>query len=182
MNARSYRIDKIPGNKPIFSGLEDYNEGTSRSASKAFCRSSGRSLLILLFYPFLHSAVLHELQVFDDFFMVPDAVHLVDSGKILQAPAWEFRALEAPGYLLLLDATAEAVAAVPAGGIDMIGKASVATNLFDGDFISLGHLLQFILILILIGQVFGQSRSKDRRFQPTDCLAFSSHLLKCLTN
>jgi hypothetical protein len=122
---------------------------------KHFATARAGPLLILLFYPFLHSVVLHELQVFDDFFMVPEAVHLVDSGKILQAPAWEFRALEAPGYLFLLGATAEAVAAVPAGGIDMIGKASIATNLFDGDFISLGHLLQFILILILIGQVFG---------------------------
>jgi hypothetical protein len=87
--------------------------------------------------------------------MMPDAVHHVNFGEILQALAWEFRALEAPGYLLLLGAAAEAVAAVAAGGVDMVGKASVAANVLDGNFVRLGHLLQFILILILIGQVFG---------------------------
>ena len=47
------------------------------------------------------------------------------------------------------------MAAVSAGGVDMVGKASVAANVLDGNFVRLGHLLQFILILILIGQVFG---------------------------
>ena len=98
-------------------------------------------LPVLLFYPFLDSVVLHELQVFDDPFMMPDTVHQVDFGKILQAFAREFRTLEAPGHLLLRGAAAETVAAVATGGVDMVGKASIAANFPDADLISLGHFL-----------------------------------------
>ena len=113
------------------------------------------AFFLLLFYPVFSSMVLHKLQILDYFFMVPNAVHNVDFGKVFQSLAWKFRALEAPGYLFLLGAPTEAVAAVSAGGIDMVGKASVAANVLEGNFVRLGHLLQFILILILIGQVFG---------------------------
>ena len=108
---------------------------------KLFAAARARSLPVLLFYPFLDSVVLHELQVFDDLFMMPDTVHLVDFGKIFQALAREFRTSEAPGHLFLRGAAAETVAAVATGGVDMVGKASIAANFPDGDLVSLGHLL-----------------------------------------
>jgi hypothetical protein len=99
---------------------------------------------ILLFYPFLGSMVFHELKIFNYLFVVPDSVHHVNFGKILQSLTREIPALEAPSYFLLAGATTEAVAAVATSGVDIVGKASVATDIFDGDLIGDSHLLQFI--------------------------------------
>ncbi len=110
---------------------------------------------ILLFYPFLGSLVLHDLEIFNHLFVVPDSVHYMNFGKILQALTGEIAALETPGYFFLLSATAETVAAVATSGVDIVGKASVATDGFDRDLIGFRHLLQFIQILVLIGQVPG---------------------------
>lgn len=110
---------------------------------------------ILLFYPFLGSMVFHELEIFNHLFVVPDSVHHMNFGKILQSLTREIAALEAPSYLLIPGATTETVAAVATSGVDIVGKASVATDVFNRDLIGYSHLLQFIQILILIGQVSG---------------------------
>jgi hypothetical protein len=112
---------------------------------------------ILLFYPFFGSMVFHELEVFNHFFVVPDPIHHMNFGKIPQSLTRKIAALEAPSYFLILRAAAETVAAVATSGVDIVGKASVATDVFNGDSIGYGHLLQFIQILILISQVFGAS-------------------------
>ena len=93
------------------------------------------------FHPFLDSLIPHKLKMLDYLFMVPDAVHNVDFGKILEPLAGKFRALETPGYLLLPGAAAETVPAVAAGRIDVVGKASVAANFFHRNPTVLGHLL-----------------------------------------
>jgi len=99
------------------------------------------AFFLLFRYPFFSSKILHKLQILDYLFMVPNAVHNVDFGKVFQSLAWKFRALEAPGYLLFLGAAAETVPAVAAGGVDMVGKAPVAADFLDGDPIGLGHFL-----------------------------------------
>jgi len=99
------------------------------------------AFFLLLFYPVFSSMVLHKLQILDYFFMVPNAVHNMDFGKIFQPLAWEIRALEAPGYLFLFGASAKTVFAVAASGVNMVGKTPVAANFFDEDPISLGHFL-----------------------------------------
>ena len=99
------------------------------------------TLFFLLFYPFLDSPVLHKLKVFGHFFVMPDAVHHVDLGKILQAFTGKVKALETPGYLLLLGTATKTVSAVAAGGVDKVGKAAVAANFFNGNPIGLGHFL-----------------------------------------
>jgi hypothetical protein len=101
--------------------------------------------------------LLHELEVLDHPFVVPDAVHPMDFGKILQTLTGKVGALEAPGHLLFPGAAAESVPAIAAGGIDMVGKAPIAADGFDGDSVRLRHFLQFFLILILIGEVSGAS-------------------------
>jgi hypothetical protein len=122
------------------------------------------SFLFLLFYPLINSAVLHELQIFDDPFMVPDPVHHMNLGKILQAFAGKVGALETPGYLLLLGTAAKTVAAVGARAIHVIREAPIAADFLDGDSVRLRHFLQFFLILILIREVSGASFA----VQPTD--------------
>jgi hypothetical protein len=123
-------------------------------------------LLFLSSNPFLDSVVLHKLQVFDDLFMVPDPVDHVDLRKILQAFAGKVGTLETPGYLLLPGTTAEPVAAVAAGGIDMVGKAPIAANGLHGDAVGFRHFPQFFLILILIGEVSGAGFA----VQPAVCI------------
>jgi len=119
------------------------------SAVRAGC------FFILLFYPFLGSIVFHELEIFDHLLVVPDPVYHMNFGEILQSLTREIGALETPCYFLLLGAATETVAAVATGGVDIVGKASVTTDVFDRDLIGYRHLLQFIQILILISQVFG---------------------------
>ena len=97
------------------------------------------SFFFLPFHPFLNPVILHKLQIIDHLFMVPDAVHHMDLGKILQPFAGKVRALEAPGYFLFLGTATETVPAVLAGGIDVVGKTPVASNFFDGDPIGLGY-------------------------------------------
>jgi hypothetical protein len=99
--------------------------------------------------------ILKEAEVFDHLCMVANPIHDVDLREILQALTWEIRALEAPGYPLLSGAAAKTVAAVAAGWIDMVGKASVATDVFETNLVGCSHLLQLIKILIPIGLVFG---------------------------
>jgi len=115
------------------------------------------SFFILLFYPFLGSMVFHELEIFHYFFVVPDSVHHMNFGKILQPLTREIAALEAPSYFFLLGATTKTVATVATSRVDIVGQASVATDFFDRDFVGFSHLPQFIQILILIGQVSGAS-------------------------
>lgn len=110
---------------------------------------------ILLFYPFLGSMVFHELEIFNHLFVVPDSVHHMKFGKILQSLTREIAALEAPSYFLLPGATTETVAAVTTSRVDIVRKASAATDVSDKYLIGYSHLLQFIQILILIGQVSG---------------------------
>ena len=119
------------------------------SAIRAGCFS------ILLSYPFPGSVVFHELEILDHPFVVPDSVHHMNFGEILQSLTGKIAALEAPSYFLLFGATAETVAAVTTSGVDIVGKASVATDVFDRDLIGHSHLLQFIQILILISQISG---------------------------
>jgi hypothetical protein len=115
----------------------------------------GRPLLSSAVLSIPRSMVFHELEIFDYLFVVPNSVHPMNFGKILQSLIREIATLEAPSYFLLPDATTEPVAAVATGGVDIVGKASVATDIFERDLIGYCHLLQFISILILIGQVFG---------------------------
>jgi hypothetical protein len=110
---------------------------------------------ILLFYPCLGPMVFHELEIFNHLFVVPDSIHHMNFGKILQALTGKIATLEAPSYFLLLGATTETVAAVATSGVDIVGKASVATDGFDRDLIGFRHLLQFIPILVLVSQVSG---------------------------
>jgi hypothetical protein len=110
---------------------------------------------ILLSYPFLGSVVFHELEIFNHPFVVPDSVHHMNFGEILQSLTGEIAALEAPGNFLLLGAAAEPVAAVATAGVDIIRKASVTTDVFERDLVGRSHLLQFVQILILICQISG---------------------------
>ncbi len=97
----------------------------------------------------------HELKIGHHIFVVTDSVHHVFFGEFLQPAAWEIGALEAPGDLLAGGAAAEAVAAVAAVGIDIVGKAPVAADGFHRDVIGSSHLPQFFQILIVVGQVPG---------------------------
>jgi hypothetical protein len=104
----------------------------------------GRPLLSSAVLSIPRSMVFHELEIFDYLFVVPNSVHPMNFGKILQSLIREIATLEAPSYFLLPGATTEPVAAVATGGVDIVGKASVATDIFDRDLIGYGHLLQFI--------------------------------------
>ena len=101
------------------------------------CFSAVRAgrFFILLSYPCLGSVVFHELEIFNHPFVVADSVHHMNFGEILQSLTGEIVALEAPSNFLLLGAATETVAAVATIGVDIIGKTSVTTDVFDRDLI-----------------------------------------------
>lgn len=85
--------------------------------------------------------VFHELEIFNHLFVVTDPVYYMNFGKILQSLTREIATLEAPGYSLLPGAATKPVAAVATGGVDIVGKAPVATDIFDRNHIGYCHLL-----------------------------------------
>ncbi len=101
--------------------------------------------------------VFHVLKIFDNFFVVTDSIYHMNFGEIFQPLTGELAALEAPGHFLLFRTVTKTVAAISTGGIHMVGKASVATDVFNRNLIGYSHFLQRIQILILIGQVFRAS-------------------------
>ena len=97
------------------------------------------SRFILFLHPFLYAMILHEPEMFNDPFMVPDAVDLVNVFKGMQALTGEIGTLKAPGHPFFLGTPPETMPAIHTGGVYLIGQATVATDFSDGNSVLLGH-------------------------------------------